>query len=120
MESNTLLPTLPQVPVPENEKTLGIVMHVLCLIGFPILGPLIIWLMKKDQSSYLDQQGRELLNFQISYLIYAVVSVLLCFVLIGFVLLFVVGVAAIVFTIIGIVHAADGKVYRFPWILRFL
>ena len=71
-----------------DEKTLGIVMHVLCLIGFPIIGPLVIWLMKKDQSPYLDSQGRELLNFQISYFLYVLISGLLCAVLIGIPLVF--------------------------------
>lgn len=116
MESPTPLPA-PALPSPvasQDDKTLGIVMHVLCLIGFPIIGPLIVWLMKKDQSHYLDRQGRELLNFQISYLIYAFVSGLLCLFLIGIPLLFAVAIASIVLTIIGIVKAADGTVYRFP------
>ena len=95
-------------------------MHVLCLVGFPIIGPLIVWLIKKDQSNYLDRQGRELLNFQISYFIYACVSVLLCFILIGVPLIFAVGIATIVLTIIGIVSASEGKVYRFPLTIRLL
>lgn len=99
---------------------LGIVMHVLCLVGFPILGPLIVWLVKKDSSSYLDQQGRELLNFQLSYLLYGFVSFLLCFILIGVPLLIVVGVATVVLTIIGIVRASEGNVYRFPLTIRLL
>lgn len=64
--------------------------------------------MKKNQSSYLDSQGRELLNFQISYLIYGFVALLLCFMLIGFVLLPVLVIAPIILTIIGIVRAAEG------------
>ncbi|MDB6006331.1 MAG: hypothetical protein JWR15_3318 [Prosthecobacter sp.] len=99
---------------------LGIVMHALCLVGFPILGPLIVWLIKKDQSSYIDRQGRELLNFQISFLLYAFVSAFLCIFLIGIPLLFAVGIATIVLTIIGIVRASEGNVYRFPLTIRFL
>jgi len=87
-------------------------MHILCLVGFPIIGPLIIWLMKKDQSPYLDAQGRELLNFQISYFIYAMISAVLIAVLIG--------IASFIFTIIGLVKAADGKVYRFSLCIRML
>ena len=113
-----LPPSVP--PASQDEKTLGIVMHVLCLIGFPILGPLIIWLIKKDESAYLDAQGRELLNFQITYLIYAFASFLLIVFLIGIPLLFVVGIAMIVLTIIGIVRAAEGRVYRFPLTIRML
>ncbi len=111
---------LPSSVVSQDEKTLGIVMHVLCLVGFPILGPLIIWLIKKDSSRYLDQQGRELLNFQISYFVYALIALALCFILIGFPLLIVIGIASIVLTIIGIVKASEGSVYHFPFTIRLL
>lgn len=120
MESLTPPPALPPSAVTQDEKTLGIVMHVLCLVGFPILGPLIVWLVKKDQSSYIDRQGRELLNFQLSFLLYAFLSFLLCFILIGFPLLVGVGIATVVLTIIGIVNASEGKVYRFPLTIRLL
>lgn len=120
MESPAPPPSLPPSAVTQDEKTLGIVMHVLCLVGFPILGPLVVWLIKKNQSQYLDLQGRELLSFQISYLLYAFAAFLLCFVLVGFVLLPVIAIAMIVLTIIGIVSAAEGKVYRFPLTIRML
>jgi len=123
MESPTpptpaLLPPTPTAS--QDDKTLGIVMHILCLIGFPILGPLIVWLIKKDESAYLDAQGRELLNFQITYLIYAFVSFLLVFFLIGIPMLIAIGIAVIVLTILGIVRAAEGQVYRFPLTIRML
>ena len=95
-------------------------MHVLCLVGFPILGPLIVWLVKKDQSSYIDLQGRELLNFQLSFLAYGFLSFLLCFILIGIPLLIAVGVATVVLTIIGIVNASERRIYRFPLTIRLL
>ena len=106
--------------VSQDEKTLAIVMHVFGLIGLPILGPLIIWIMKKDQSPYLDAQGRELLNFQLSYLIYFIAAFLLLIVLVGLVLLPVLSIAWLVLTIVGLVNAADGKLYRFPVIIRML
>lgn len=120
METPPPPPALPLYAVTQDEKTLGIVMHVLCLVGFPILGPLIVWLVKKDQSSYLDRQGRELLNFQLSYLLYGFLSFLLCFFLIGIPLLIGVGIATVVLTIIGIVNASEGKIYRFPLTIRLL
>jgi hypothetical protein len=119
MDLPTPPPSLPSAAT-QDEKLLGIVMHILCLIGFPIIGPLVVWLIKKDQSRYLDQQGRELLNFQISYCIYGIVSAVLCTILIGIPLLFAVAVASVVLTIIGIVKAADGMIYRFPLTIRML
>lgn len=119
MESLTPIP-VPPAAVTQDEKVLGIIMHVLCLAGMPLLGPLIVWLLKKNESSYLDQQGRELLNFQLTYMLYGFLAGLLMFVFIGVVLLPLIIGAVIVLTIIGIVRAAEGRVYRFPLTIRLL
>ena len=103
-----------------DEKNLGILMHGLTLIGLPFLGPLIVWLLKKDVSPYLDAQGREVLNFHISLFLYFFVAFLLVFVVIGIPLLFLLSAASLVLTIIGIVKAVDGTLYRFPLIIRLL
>ena len=114
-------PTLPATPIPtQDEKNLALIMHVLSLVGFSLIGPLIVWLMKKDESAFIDAQGRELLNFQISFLIYAIVCIPLCFVLIGIPLLIVVGIASFILTIIGLVKATEGKIYRFPVTIKML
>jgi uncharacterized protein len=104
----------------QDEKTLGIIMHVLSLAGLALIGPLIIWLIKKDSSAYVDAQGRELLNFQISYFIYAAACVPLIYLCVGVPMLFALCIAAVVLTIIGVVKAAEGKIYRFPLTLRLL
>ena len=103
-----------------DEKNLGILMHGLALIGLPILGPLIVWILKKDVSPYLDAQGREVLNFHISLILYFFVSFLLMFVVIGIPVFFLLTAASLVLTIIGIVKAVDGQLYRFPLIIRLL
>ncbi len=107
-------------PANPDEKTLAVIMHVLCLVGFPVIGPLVIWLAKKDQSPYIDAQGRELLNFHISYLIYFFIAFLLVFVLIGMLILPVLGLVTVIFIILGIVRATEGRIYRFPFTFRFL
>jgi uncharacterized protein len=114
-------PSLPADLIPtQDEKNLGIIMHVLSLCGFSLIGPLIVWLVKKDESAFIDAQGRELLNFQLSFVIYAIVSGILCLILIGFVLLAVLAVLWFIFTIIGLVKATEGKVYKFPLTFRML
>ncbi|MEY5005183.1 MAG: hypothetical protein RI969_271 [Verrucomicrobiota bacterium] len=114
-------PSLPADPVPtQDEKNLGLIMHVLSLVGFSLLGPLIVWLIKKDESPFINAQGRELLNFQLSFLIYTIVCIPLCFVLIGIPLLIVVGIGAFILTIIGLVKATEGKIYRFPVTIKML
>ena len=114
-------PALPADPDPtQAEKNLALIMHVLSLVGFSLLGPLIVWLVKKDESAFLDRQGRELLNFQLSILIYSIVSLVLCLVFIGFALLFVVFMTSLILTIIGLVKATEGKIYRFPLTIKML
>jgi uncharacterized Tic20 family protein len=114
-------PALPADPIPtQDEKNLGLIMHVMSLVGFSLIGPLIVWLVKKDESPFINAQGRELLNFQLSFLIYTIACLPLCFVLIGIPLLIVVGIAAFILTIIGLVKATEGKIYRFPVTIKML
>lgn len=110
------------------DKELGIVMHLLPLVGFllpnvPVLNlvaPLALWLFKRAESPYLDEQGKEVLNFQITISIAAFVSALLLFVCIGAFLLPVVAIALVIFSIIGAVKASEKKIYRFPLSLRLI
>jgi uncharacterized Tic20 family protein len=112
---------MPADPVPtQDEKNLGLIMHVLSLVGFSLIGPLIVWLVKKDESAFINAQGRELLNFQLSFLIYAIVSLVLCLVFIGFAMLFVVIMTSFILNIIGLVKATEGKIYRFPMTIKML
>jgi uncharacterized Tic20 family protein len=89
--------------------------------GANILGPLIIWLMKKDQMPFVDDQGKEAINFQITITIALVVSgvLVMCFG-IGIVGLVVFGIVDLVFMIIAAIHASGGKAYRYPMTLRLV
>jgi len=92
-------------------------------IGVPlghVVGPLVLWLIKKDQNPTLDAHGKEALNFQISSMIYACVSALLIFVLIGIFLLPAVLIANFALTIVGAVKANNGEFYRYPLTIQFL
>ena len=85
-----------------------------------VIGPLVVWLIKRDESSLVDREGKEALNFQISMTIYAMISALLIFVLIGILLLPVVGILDVVFTIVAAVKTSNGEQYRYPLTIRFL
>jgi uncharacterized Tic20 family protein len=92
-------------------------------IGVPfgnIIGPLIIWLIKKDDFHKVDDQGRESVNFQISMTIYTIVSFFLCFVIIGFLLLPIVLLVDLILVIIASVKANKGDMYRYPFTIRFI
>jgi uncharacterized Tic20 family protein len=105
--------------VKNDEKMLAAAIYVLSFFA-PIVGPLIIWLIKKDESSFIDYHGKEYFNFLISYFIYSLVSGVLTLVLIGFIGLAILGIMAFVFTIIAAVRAYEGNEYRFPWIFRII
>jgi uncharacterized Tic20 family protein len=87
-----------------------------------VLGPLIVWLIKKDQFPFVDEQGKEALNFQITMLIYGLVAGLLIFACIGIVLLPAVTIVDIVLIVVAAIRANDGEHYRYPspLIIRFI
>ncbi|MEN6425531.1 MAG: DUF4870 domain-containing protein [Phycisphaerales bacterium] len=88
-----------------------------------IIGPLVIWLLKKEQFPFVNEQGKEALNFQITMMIYAVVaSFLIPLFCIGFIPLTAVGIADIVLIVIATIKANDGVHYRYPqyFIFRFI
>jgi uncharacterized Tic20 family protein len=111
----------------KNEaNTWAMLCHLTALttyIGIPfgnIIVPLIIWLIKKDEFAFVDEQGKESLNFQISMTIYAIVAGLLCLVVIGFILLPVIVVAHIVLTILATVKTNQGEGYIYPFSIKFI
>lgn len=119
---------------PSQERTWGMAAHLSALVmfvGLPsLLGPLVVWLVKKDESAFVDDQGKESLNFNLSIFLYSVVAGILM-VIIGIVtlglglivlvpLVLVAAVAWLVLTIVAAVRAADGQAYRYPLTIRFV
>ncbi|MFD1039716.1 DUF4870 domain-containing protein [Virgibacillus byunsanensis] len=103
-----------------SDECLFAMLIYLLSIFFPVLGPLLIWLLKRDDSDFVDFHGKEYFNFLISYTIYGVISSILMLVLIGFILIFVVGIMVLIFTIIGLVKANNGERYRIPFVFRII
>lgn len=85
-----------------------------------IILPLILWLVWRDKDPYIDKMGCEAVNFQLSMLIYYIISFVLMFILIGFVLIFATMIFHLVFIIIGAVQTSNGNDYRYPMIIRFI
>ncbi len=107
-------------PAPtKDESNMGLLMFILAIFtGF--LGPLILWLVKKNESRYLDAQGKEVLNYIITIFLALLVNIPLWFILIGILIHFAIIIASIVFFIMGAIKASKGEFYRFPWALRLL
>ncbi len=124
----TTYPTPPPLPVAAltNVRTWTALVHASALLGvflhFPghILGPLVVWLVKRGDSPEIDAHGKEALNFQISMLLYTLISGVFCLILIGFLFLAILWVLNAVFVIIAAIQASEGKFYRYPMTIRFI
>jgi len=117
----------PATPVVSpNARTWIVLCHASALLGLffhflgHIFGPLIVWLVKRGESTEIDAHGKESLNFQLSMLIYDAVAAILCLVLIGFPILILLWVLNTVFVIIASVKASEGQLYRYPFTIRFV
>ncbi len=125
---DTTYPTPPPVSTPPltNVRTWTALCHASALLGvlfhFPghVLGPLVVWLVKRNDSPEIDAHGKEALNFQISMLIYEAVSAVFCLILIGFAFLAILWVLNAIFVIIAAIQASEGKFYRYPMTIRFI
>ncbi|MEJ7829140.1 MAG: DUF4870 domain-containing protein [Segetibacter sp.] len=99
-----------------DEKNLAILSHVLTIIA-PVLAPLVIYLIKKDESTYISAHAKESLNFQITMMIIALILVIS---IIGLLFVWIVGIVALVFVVIASIKASEGKLYRYPFTIRLI
>ncbi|OPZ95775.1 MAG: hypothetical protein BWY71_02124 [Planctomycetes bacterium ADurb.Bin412] len=110
----------------KNAFTWGMFCHLAALAGFigipfgNIIGPLVVWLIKKDEHPFIEQQGRAALNFQISMAIYGIVAALLIFIVIGFLLLIALGIFDLIFVIMASIKASKGETQKYPLSITFI
>lgn len=114
------------IAMPDKDaRTWGMLCHLLALTGWiipfaTILAPLIVWLIKKDEMPFVDDQGKESLNFQLTVFLAAIVGVILTFILIGFFLLIALAIYQVIMVVIACMKANEGVAYRYPYTLRFI
>ena len=125
--TQTAQPTPEPAPAATNKDAnmWGMLCHLSALAGFIIpfgnvIGPLVVWLIKKNEIPFVDDQGKESLNFQIMVSIAMLISAALIVVCIGAILLPLIGIAALVFVIIASIKADNGEQYRYPFNLRLI
>lgn len=117
----TIDPTLAtSTPPPtSDERTIALLAHILTLVG-GFIAPLVVYLVKKDESPFITQHAKESLNFQITLILAMMASAILIFIFIGFILMFVVGIGSLVLVIMATIKASEGKPYRYPVNIRFI
>ncbi len=105
--------------ISKDARNMAMLCHLLAIFT-SFIAPLIIWLIKKDEEPFVDQQGKEALNFQITVILAMFVAGLLTILCIGVPLLFAIPVVDLVFCIIASVKASNGVAYRYPVSLRLI
>ena len=114
------------LPTPDSQvRQWAMFCHFAAFLGliFPfgnLLGPLIIWQLKKETDPFIDAQGKEALNFQITVALAMVACFFLMLLVIGFFLIGLVCIGALVLTIIAGIKANDGVAYRYPFTWRLI
>ena len=105
----------------DADRNFGIAIHLSPLVAFVfapvLLAPLILWLIRKDQSSFVDDHGREMLNALLSFVLYHIVAVITIIGMVALPVLYIVGVVNLVR---GAVAAGRGELFRYPITIRFL
>jgi uncharacterized protein len=109
---------------PDQERLWAMLSHLLSFVAaYLFLGfvaPLIVLLVFGPRSAFVRANAVESLNFNLSWLLYGIIAVILAFVLIGFVILIVLGIAYLVLVIVASFKANNGEVYRYPATIRFV
>lgn len=108
-----------------DEYMWAMLCHLSGLLGFifplgNIAGPAIIWALKKDEYPFVNDQGKEAINFQISMTIYIIASVILVFLAIGIVFLIALALFSLIIIIVAALKANNGEKFRYPFTIRFL
>jgi uncharacterized Tic20 family protein len=126
--------TIPEKPDPDfddleltdEERQWAMFAHLAALsgyIGVPlgnIIGPLVVWMIKREESSFIDDQGKESLNFQISMLIWIAISAATICIFVGMVTTPILAVVGVVYVIIAAIKSNQGELYRYPLTIRFI
>ncbi|MGB3181423.1 MAG: DUF4870 domain-containing protein [Cyclobacteriaceae bacterium] len=99
--------------------------HLSVLAGFIVplgnlIAPLIIWQIRKDDMPGMDEHGKEVVNYQLSFTLYYFIAGILTIIIVGFFALIALGIVSIVLTIIAAIEVDKGRMYRYPLTIRFI
>lgn len=118
MTDNSFLGTeqAPNAVPTDDERVLAILCHVLAFF-FWIFPPLVIYLLKKDESSFVSDHAKEALNFQITL---TIVCILMAITIIGLVFIWIPLTVELILVIVAAIKASDKKIYRYPLTIRLV
>ena len=119
-------PSQPAMPVYASSSTdrlWSVFCHLSYFFGFAVLAfvfPTVVYLVMRTDSPYVTHHAREALNFHLSLLLYFICCVPLCFILIGVPLMFAVGLAGLICSLVAAVKASRGECYHYPVTIHFV
>jgi uncharacterized Tic20 family protein len=113
------------IQLSEPERNWAMFCHLSAFAGFffpfgGIIGPLICWLSRKDESEWVNQNGKSSMNFQLSILLYIILAVPLCFLLIGIPIILFLGTLKVICIVIASVKASKGERFSYPLAIPFI
>ncbi len=113
------------LPINKEQRTWGMVCHLAAFVGYVIpfghlIGPLVVWLLKKDKMPFVADQGRESLNFQITMSIGYLIGFVLHLILVGWLVLTALFLINVLFVVMATLATNEGKHYRYPISLRLV
>ena len=109
----------------ESERNWAMLCHLSAFAGFffpfgGIIGPLICWLTRKDESAWVDVNGKASMNFQLSILLYIVLTIPLLFIIVGIPIMMFLGALKVICIIIASVKSSKGEKFRYPLSIPFI
>jgi len=111
--------------ISESERNWAMLSHLTAFAGFffpfgGIIGPLICWLSRKDESAWVDENGKASLNFNLSILLYCILVIPLCFILVGFLLIGMLMTLKVICIIIASIKSSKGEKFKYPMAIPFV
>ena len=118
-------PTIAAATISKEERNWAMLAHLSGLLAFAtliggVLGPLVMWMIRKDDMNFAADQAKEALNFQITVFVAGLIAGVMCLILIGFALLGILVIVDLILMIIAAVKASEGVSYRYPFNLRLI
>lgn len=109
----------------ESERNWAMLCHLSAFAGFffpfgGIIGPLICWFSRKDESLWVDENGKASMNFQLSVLLYIVLAIPLCFILVGIPIILFLGLLKIICIVVASIKASKGERFKYPVTIPFI
>ena len=109
----------------ESERNWAMLCHLGSFAGFlfpfgSIIMPLVFWLSRKDESSWVDENGKAAMNFNLSILLYIILVSPLCLLIIGFLFIGMLVTLKVICVIIASIKASKGEKFKYPLAIPFI